>query len=162
MTARIWIGGELRRSVSHELVLAVQRAGVSTGDVGFEHIRCQPVSIEGLLESRHEGRLRFMSDDADGLDDITATCRRIGVTYRLWRGPTDDEGATIEVWWPGLLEPVRFCGDPTDPHVELVEAEPVRRAIKLLEQGKQGRALHLLQRACPSILDVPPIELVEE
>jgi hypothetical protein len=46
--------------------------------------------------------------------------------------------------------------------VELVEAAPVRRAIKLLEAGKHYLARHILQQACPAILEVPPLELVEE
>lgn len=162
MTARIWIGGRLQRSVSHEFVLAVQRANVCTGVAGFEHVRCQPVSIEGMLEGRHDGRLQFMSVDIDGLDSIVRTCRKLNLVYRLWRGPTDDEGATVEVWWPGLLDPVRFHGDPTDTQVELVEAAPVRRAVAMLNDGKLARALQALQHACPALLDVPPLVLVED
>ena len=121
------MGGQIRRSVSHELVLAVQRAGVSTGAAGFEHIRCQPVSIEGLLESRHDGRLQFMSVDVDGLDDIAVVCRRVGLTYRLWCRPTDDEGASVEVWWPGAsidrLE--AFYDASFERHLEEVRLEPL-------------------------------------
>lgn len=160
--ARIWLGGPLRRSVSHELVLAIRRASVSTGLTGLEHITCQPKCIEGLLEARlPDGRLHLQHPDGK-LEPIIKVCRRLGLTYRLWRGPTGDEGAWVEVWWPGLLDPVRLHGDPADPSVELVEAAPVRRAIKLLENNKACLAKHTLLQACPTIIDVPPLELVED
>jgi hypothetical protein len=120
---------------------------------GAEYIRRLNEAFEG------EWCFEIVGHQVHGTE-VVVIGMRVGLTYRLWRGPTDDEGVWAEVWWPGLLDSVRFHGAPEDPHVELVEAAPIRRVIKLLEAGKNERAKHVLEHACPAIIDIPPIELV--
>lgn len=159
--AIIEIGGELRRSVCHELVLVVRRGGVSIGTSGLEHITCQPKSVEGLLEARRSDGCLQLQHPQGKLDPITRSCRKLGLTYRLWQGTAEESGPEVERWWPGLLEPSGFHGHPTDTSIELVEAASVRRAIALFDGGETLRAILALRRACPAIRDVPPLVLVE-
>ena len=162
--ARIWIGGKLPRSCSYKLVLAVRRARVSVGVPGFEHITCEPVSIEGLLEATVEGVPHLQDSQApDGeMPILTSACRQLGLTYRLWHDPTLDDGCRVEVWGPGMDRPLRLLGDKTDPHTHLVESLPVQLAINHLRDGHLDRALALLKRACPAVPEVPELELVED
>ncbi len=162
---RIWIGGQLERSRANDLVLAVSQSRVSTGAPDWEHVLCQPVSIEGLLEGLHpDGVLHLQDPNApDGQMSIfTETCRALGLTYRLWHEATLEDGARVELWWPELEDPLRLHGDHCDPHVELIEAGPIRRAIKLLKKNKACLAKHTLMEACPEFPKVPSLELVED
>ena len=161
---RIWIGGRILRSQSHHLVIAVKKARVSHGSPGWEHIICKPMSIDGLLEGAVEGILHYQDDAAlDGeLPLLTRACHRVGLTYRLWHEATTDEGCRVEVWEPGMSEPVRLLGDPLDPFTHLVESLPVQLAINHLRSGEIEEALALLERACPSIPEVPPLDLIED
>jgi hypothetical protein len=162
--ARIWIGGRCRRSDSHELVLAVKDAHVSVGSPGWEHVLCRPVSIDGLMEATTEGVLHLQDDAApDGeMPLLTRTCRRLGLTYRLWHEATLEDGCCVEVWEPGMEQPVCLRGDPCDPFTNLVESLPVRLAINHLRNGEIDAALDLLQHACPDIPEVPPLVVIED
>ena len=162
--ARIWIGGRLLRSRSYKLVLAVRKASVSVGVPGFEHITCEPMSIEGLLESTVEGVLHLQDSQApDGeMPILTRTCRQLELTYRLWHEPTLDDGCRVEVWEPGMRSPLRLHGDQTDPHTHLVESLPIQLAKTHLREGDVDKALALLERACPAVPEVPELELVED
>jgi hypothetical protein len=93
---------------------------------------------------------------------LTRTCRRLGLTYRLWHEPTLEDGCGVEVWEPGMEEPVRLHGDPTDAFTHLVESLPVQLAISHLRNGEIAAALDLLQRACPDIPEVPPLVVIED
>jgi hypothetical protein len=161
---RIWIGGNVRRGESHELVLAVNKARVSVGSPGWEHVLCRPMSIDGLMEATTEGVLHLQDDAApDGeMPILTKVCREIGLTYRLWHEPTLEDGCRVEVWEPGMKEPVRLRGDPCDPFTHLVESVPIRLAIDHLRNGEITAALDLLQRASPDIPEVPPLVVIEE
>lgn len=162
--ARIWIGGELRRSESYKLVLAVNKARVSVGMPGWEDILCRPMSIEGLMEGADEGILHFedvAAPDGD-MPILTRVCRRLGLTYRHWHEATLEDGCCVEVWEPGMKEPVRLRGDPTDPFTHLIESLPVRLAIDHLRNGEIDAALDLLQRASPDIPEVPPLVVIDD
>lgn len=160
--ARIWIGGQLRRSVSYRLVMSVRQSGVSVGLSRLEHYTCMPKSIEGLFESRlPDGRLHLQHPEGT-LDDLVKTSRSLGLTYRLWRSSLPRGLPLIEGWRPGLEHPVRALGHPLEPDVELVDAARVREAIELLELGRTDSALPVLAAACPRIPEVPPLELVND
>ena len=162
--ARIWIGGQLCRSQSQRLVDAVRNARVSVGSPGWEDLLCRPVSIEGLLQGANEGILHFQDLAApDGeMPLLTKTCCKVGLTYRYWHEPTFDKACGVEVWKPGMEEPIRVRGDPLDPSTHLVESLPVQLAINQLKAGEYAEALQFLERACPSIPEVPPLELIED
>ena len=161
--ARIWIGGQLRRSESYELVLAVRQANLSIGSPGWEHIICRPRSIEGLLEATDEGILHLQDEAApDGEMLLTRTCRRLSLTYRIWHEATQDDGCRVEAWEPGMEEPIGMHGDPTDPLVHFVESVPVRLAINHLREGRAGEALALLERACHEIPEVPLLVVIDD
>ena len=162
--ARIWIGGQLRRSQSQRLVDAVRNSRVSVGSPGWEDLLCRPVSIEGLLQGANEGILHFQDLAApDGeMPLLTKTCRKVGLTYRHWHEPTFDEGCGVEIWEPGMDEPIRLRGDPLDPLTHLVESLPVQLAINHLRSGEYEAGLQLLERACPATSQVPPLDLIED
>ena len=161
--ARIWIGGQLKHGESYKLVMAVREAQVSIGSPGWEHIICWPRSIEGLLEATDEGILHLQDDDApDGDMPLTQLCRRLGLTYRTWHEATLDGGCRVEVWEPGMEEPIHMHGDPLDPFVHFVESLPVQLVIAHIREGRTDAALALLERACPDIPEVPPLVVVED
>jgi hypothetical protein len=162
--ARIWLGGELRRSESYRLVMVVCKAQVSVGSPGWEHLICKPMSIDGLMEATTEGVLHLQDDAApDGeMPLLTRTCRRLGLTYRLWHEPTLEDGCCVEVWEPGMEEPIRLRGDPCDPITHLVESVPIRLAINHLRNGEIAAAIDLLRRACPDIHEVPPLVVIDD
>lgn len=161
--ARIWIGGQLRRSQANELVLAVCRSRVSVGAPGWEHVLCQPVSIDGIIETT-DGVLHLQDLAApDGeMPILTQACCELGLTYRLWHESVADEGCMVELWAPGMEEPLRLHGDPTDPHMELIESLPVKLAINHLREGEVERALFLLERACPELPELQPLVVIDD
>lgn len=160
MTARLWIGGPIRRRDVKRFVTAIRAAKVSRGSPGFEHVICRPESIEGLLQApQKDGTLHYQHDRT--VASIVEVCRAIGLTYRLWT--SDEEGVTtVERWAPGMDAPARFHGHPTDPSLDLVDAAVVRRAIKLLRRGKTGLARHTLEQSCPDLPAIPPFELAPD
>ena len=162
--ARIWIGGRLKRSESYKLVLAVRQASVSVRSPGWEHIICRPRSIEGLLEATDEGILHLQDTAApDGeMPLLRKTCRELGLTYRLWHEPTPDDGCRVEVWEPGMEEPLQLRGDPLDPFTHFVESLPVQLAANHLRAGNADQALTLLERASPQIPEVPPLVVIDD
>jgi hypothetical protein len=163
--ARIWLGGSLQRSQSYKLVLAIKRARVSAGISPFEHIRCKPRSVEGLLESTDRlGRLHFQAPlvPGEGTQLLAKTCRGLGLTYRSWHETLIDIGCRVEFWAPGIGEPLLFHGCPCNPMLVLVDATAVQQAIKLLKQSKKALALKTLELACPDFPEVPPLQLVED
>ncbi len=161
---RIWIGGRLKRSQSNELVRAIRRSKVYVGTPGWERVVCQPITIDGVFEGLSEGSLHLQDPAAPNgeMPLLTTTCRDLGLTYRLWREPTTDEGCVVKVWEHGMSKPLRLRGDPSDPFMSYVESLPIRFAINHLREGRLDEALSLLEQACPEIPEVPPLELIEQ
>ena len=161
--ARIWIGGQLCRSQAQQLVDAVRSARVSVGSPGWEDLLCRPVSIEGVMEGADEGILHFQDLAApDGqMPLLTKTCRKLGLTYRRWHEATLDDGCRVEVWEPGMVDPLHLPGVHDDPFTHFVESLPVQLAINHLRAGNAAEALALLVRACPDIPEVPPLVVID-
>jgi hypothetical protein len=150
VTARIWIGGDLPRSTSYRLVLAIRSAGVSTGTPGLEDVICRPRSIAGLIEALTAEGWLHLCGEPDRLLGLVETCRSLGLPYRYWSDGTLEAGGDIDVP-PRLPAP--------QPDVPVVDHGEVRRAVALLRAGDVDAALAVLEQAAPEIPELPPLRV---
>ncbi len=158
--AIVWIGGQLHENRADVLTGAINKSPVFAyeGDTYFE-----PCNANDLVDTlTPEGTLYLCDDTAPWGDmpEIKKACRELGLPYRHWHESLMDFGSLVEMWAPGMKQPVAVSGDHTDATSFFVNGPDVRRALALLEEGKDDEAAVVLNTLVPEMPPLPRFELI--
>ncbi len=157
--AIIWIGGQLHESRADVLIAAINNTLVFAheGDNYFE-----PGNAGDLVDALiPEGSLYLCDDSANWGDmpEIKKACRELNLSYRLWHESLVEFGSLVEMWAPGMKQPVAVSGDHTDSTSFFANGPDVKRALLLLEEGKDDEAAQVLNTLVPEV-PLPRFELI--
>ena len=159
--AIIRIGGRLEESQAPKLITTITAARVFApkGDVYFE-----PRSATDLVAACIPAGLLELTDDEAELGEmpgIVASCKELGLPYRLWSEAVGDAGAEVTTWAPGMDHPLVVTGDNYDHETFLVQGPAVQRALTMLEAERVHEAAEALRAILPDIPELSPFEVVE-
>jgi hypothetical protein len=159
--AIIRIGGRLEENQAPRLITAINAARVYS-HVGDIHFR--PRTAADLVAARTPAGLLELTDDAakwGEMPGIVASCKELGLPYRLWSEAVGNSGAEVTTWAPGMERPVVVTGDNNNPDTFLVNGPAVQRVLVLLETGKVDDAVEALKAVLPHVPEMPVFEVVE-
>ena len=156
--ASIRIGGQIKRSKVEPLLKVIREAAVSLewGDAPF-----LPQNADELMEARGESWLRLCDEQASygEFPELEATCRKLGLSYSRHGEASFDCDAELADWRPEMRI-ARSPGSNINSVDTYVPIDAVRKALRFLEAGQSGKAIHALQQLCPDIPELPPFEVV--
>ena len=158
--AIIRIGGRLEAGQAPRLIAAINGAHLyaAEGDTWF-----QPRDAADLVAARTAtGFLELTDDEAPygEMPGIVVICRELGLSYRLWHEGSNDCGAEISIWVPGMERAVTFSGDHTNPDAILVDTNHISGALSAFRLGLVESAVESLEAMLPEVPELPAFEVV--